>query len=129
MYREHRQTGAGMQSDTGDTGVQPGIIRDGRHATARSPRWTAGRGAGRRAKELMRHFEAELGGILSDGQKVAVARAVTALAEHLRGRALAGEPVSLDDLIRCDRWAALAVRVLALLSASPSPRLRPIPAW
>ena len=64
-------------------------------------------------------FEAELGGKdnLTEGQKLAVSRAavLTAIAEDARVRKLYGaKDVTLDDLVRCDRVAALAVRTLGI---------------
>jgi hypothetical protein len=73
--------------------------------------------AGRRAAQLMQQFEAALGGNLTDGQRLAVSRAavMTAIAEDARMRKLNGATdVTLDDLVRLDRVAALAVRDLGL---------------
>jgi hypothetical protein len=73
--------------------------------------------ASRRAMQLMQQFETELGGGLTDGQKLAVSRAavMTAIAEDARLRKLGGaKDVSLDDLVRLDRVAALAVRALGI---------------
>jgi hypothetical protein len=65
----------------------------------------------------MAMFEDALGGKgnLTEGQKLAVGRAavLTAIAEDARVRKLYGAPdVTLDDLVRLDRTAALAVRSL-----------------
>jgi hypothetical protein len=82
--------------------------------------------SGRRARELARQFENALGDSLTDGQRLAIARAatLTAIAEDRRTRALAGEPVLLDDLVRVERLAAQAVKALGIgqrrESAAPS---------
>ena len=76
--------------------------------------------AGRRAAQLMAQFEAAIGGNLTDGQKLAVSRAaiMTAIAEDARVRKLNGSAdVNLDDLVRLDRVAALAVRALGIKAA------------
>jgi hypothetical protein len=72
--------------------------------------------AGRRARELIRVFETALGGAITDGQRLAVHRAalLTSLAEDKRARSLAGEPINLDDLVRIDRLAMQAVRLLGI---------------
>lgn len=72
--------------------------------------------AGRRARELIQQFETALGGTITDGQRLAVHRAalLTSLAEDKRARSLAGEPINLDDLVRIDRLAMQAVRLLGI---------------
>jgi hypothetical protein len=72
--------------------------------------------AGRRARELICQFETALGGTITDGQRLAVHRAalLTSLAEDKRARSLAGEPINLDDLVRIDRLAMQAVRLLGI---------------
>jgi hypothetical protein len=97
---------------------RPGIIRR-RQARFRKLTDMDGRTrSGRRARELARQFEAALGGAdaLSDGQRLAVARAatLTAISEDKRMRVLAGEHVLLNDLVRVERLAQQAVRNLGL---------------
>ena len=73
--------------------------------------------AARRAAAMAKEFEAELGGNLSVTQRAAIDRAATlaACAEDCRVRCLAGDPsVNLDDLVRLERLADLAVRRLGI---------------
>ena len=93
-----------------------GIIRQ-RQARYRNVTDIDGRTrSGRRARELARQFEAAIGGDLTDNQRLAIGRAatLTAIAEDRRMRALAGEPVLLDDLVRVERLAMQATRNLGL---------------
>jgi hypothetical protein len=72
---------------------------------------------GKRAIELVRAFERELGGNLSEGQRLAVTRAATmaAIAEDARTRRANGDrAVNLTDLVRLDRVSALAIRQLGI---------------
>jgi hypothetical protein len=77
---------------------------------------------GRRATELMQQFESELGNDITPGQRLAVSRAavLVAVAEDARLRRLAGEAVPLDDVVRCDRLAAQAVRALGIKLTAPA---------
>src|SRR6516225_8329771 len=96
--------------------TQPGRIRQ-RQARYRNVTDIDGRTrSGRRARELARQFEAAIGGDVTDNQRLAIGRAatLTAVAEDRRMRALAGEPVLLDDLVRVERLAMQAVRNLGL---------------
>jgi hypothetical protein len=96
--------------------TQPGRIRQ-RQARYRNVTDIDGRTrSGRRARELARQFEAAIGGDPTDNQRLAIGRAatLTAIAEDRRMRALAGEPVLLDDLVRVERLAMQAVRNLGL---------------
>jgi hypothetical protein len=71
--------------------------------------------SGKRAVQLMALFEDYLGGVESEGARMAVHRAatLTALSEDRRMRALRGDlGVVLDDLVRVDRLAAQSVRAL-----------------
>jgi hypothetical protein len=106
-----------MHVDVAETRPQPGRIRQ-RQARYRKHTDIDGRTrSGRRARELARQFERALGDDLTDGQRLAIARAatLTAIAEDRRTRALAGEPaVLLDDLVRVERLAAQAVKVLGI---------------
>jgi hypothetical protein len=81
--------------------------------------------AARRARELARGFEAELGGSLSVSQRAAIERAATliAVAEDARARRLAGDQaVTLDDVVRVDGAAARAVKALGIKpGAAPKP--------
>ena len=92
-------------SDTHAMKPRAGIIRQ-RQARYRNVTDIDGRTrSGRRARELARQFEAAIGADLTDNQRLAIGRAatLTAIAEDRRMRALAGEPVLLDDLVRVER--------------------------
>jgi hypothetical protein len=105
-----------MRGNIGEMRAQPGVRRR-RQARYRKHTDIDGRTrSGRRARELARQFEAALGDNLTDGQRLAVARAatLTAIAEDRRTRALAGEPVLLDDLVRVENLASRAVKALGL---------------
>jgi hypothetical protein len=72
---------------------------------------------GRRAAMLTRHFLGKLGEAGGDPALAAAARRaaeLVALSEALTAKALRGEPVSIDDTIRCARAADMAVRRLHL---------------
>ncbi len=71
--------------------------------------------AARRANELAEAFEAELG-VVSGTQRLAVRRAamLTAIAEDLAARQLAGEAIDLDQLIRASNAARRAVLDLGI---------------
>jgi hypothetical protein len=89
-------------------------VLDGRSALAR------------RTKVLAEQFEAEAGGDLSPGRKLAIRRAagIVALAEVTRLRRLAGDPnTSIDDVVRVERLAARALRDCGL-SIEPRPMTR-----
>jgi hypothetical protein len=80
--------------------------------------------AARRATRLAKGFEAELGGVLTATQRVAVERAaaLTALAEDAKARRLSGDmAITLEDVVRTDNAAARAVRQLGIRPASPAP--------
>lgn len=80
--------------------------------------------AAKRARELAAGFEAELGGVLTAGQRLAVERAaqLVALAEDARARRLGGDmTVTLEDLVRIDNSASRAVRQLGIQSAAAAP--------
>jgi hypothetical protein len=103
-------------NDTQAMRPRAGIIRK-RQARYRNVTDIDGRTrSGRRARELARQFEAAIGGDLTDNQRLAIGRAatLTAIAEDRRMRALAGEPVLLDDLVRVERLAMQATRNLGL---------------
>jgi hypothetical protein len=61
-------------------------------------------------------FEAALGGPLTEPQRLAVANAaaLSAIAEDAQARRLAGDDVSLDDIVRYTSAARRAVRDLGL---------------
>jgi len=70
---------------------------------------------GRRALQLIKQFTAELGGEITEAQRMAVARAsiAQALAEDASVRRLNGdESVSLEDVVRLDNAADRARRAL-----------------
>jgi hypothetical protein len=117
-----------MQPETAEIGGRTGGVsaralrRRTQHRTVETlDKRTA---ASRRAMTLMKQFEAELDGNLTDGMRLAVSRAavMTAIAEDARLRKLAGaKDVSLDDLVRLDRVAALAVKALGIGVRKPEP--------
>jgi hypothetical protein len=79
---------------------------------------------GRRVKQLTAIFRARLGADAADPVlDAAVRRAaeIAALAEHLRARALRGEDVSPDDVLRMTRSADLLTRRLHLDRHKPQP--------
>jgi hypothetical protein len=85
--------------------------------------------AARRAAQLAKGFEAELGGTLSATQRLAVeqASALAAIAEDAQARRLAGDmTVSLEDLVRATNAATRAVKALNIKPAAPAspPSLR-----
>ncbi len=69
---------------------------------------------GRRVRQLAAAYKQALGGVLSPVQEAGVIRAamLTAVAEDLQARRLAGEPIAIDDLVRADSTARRAVRDL-----------------
>jgi hypothetical protein len=77
--------------------------------------------AGKRAVQLIKTFEAAIGGDLSAAQRVAVDRAATlvAIAQDAQVRRLAGDlTVSLEDIARLDNSASRAVKALDIAPAS-----------
>jgi len=73
--------------------------------------------AARRARELAKAFEDEIGGTISASQRLAIERAaaLVALSEDAKARRLAGDrDISLDDVVRVDGAAQRAVKALAL---------------
>jgi hypothetical protein len=79
--------------------------------------------AAKRVKELAAGYIARLGGGRADAATlVAVQKAaeLAALAEELRGKALRGEAVDLDGLLRLEGACARAVRSLRLPTADPT---------
>jgi hypothetical protein len=77
--------------------------------------------AGKRAIELIKTFEAAIGGDLSAAQRVAVHRAATlvALSQDAQVRRLAGDmTISLEDVARLDNSANRAVKALDIAAAS-----------
>jgi thioesterase domain-containing protein len=88
--------------------------------------------AARRARELARGFEAELGGSLSVSRRLAVERAaaLVAIAEDAQARRLASDPaVSLEDLVRIDNTAVRAVRLLGLKPTPAASTPPSLAAW
>jgi hypothetical protein len=85
--------------------------------------------AARRAAQLAKGFEAELGGTLSATQRLAVeqASALAAIAEDAQARRLAGDmTISLEDLVRATNAATRAVRALNIQpAAAPTPPASP----
>lgn len=68
----------------------------------------------RRRRDLIALFVAELGGDVSATGMLEVIRAAdaTAIAENYRARALRGEAIVLDDLVRLENAATRAVKAL-----------------
>jgi hypothetical protein len=88
--------------------------------------------AARRARELARGFEAELGGSLSVSRRLAVERAaaLVAIAEDAQAKRLSGTTeVSLGDLIRVTNAAERAVRQLGIKAPAPAPPPPSLAAW
>ncbi len=80
--------------------------------------------AARRAAALAETFAAELGGQLSDVQRVAVQNAavMVAISEDAQTRRLAGEPgITLDDIVRATSAARRAVKDLGIKAGKPAP--------
>jgi hypothetical protein len=97
--------------------------------------WTAqhvdGRTRGsKRARAIARELESAFGVGITAVQRQSIARAsmLTALAEDLLARRLAGQPVSLDELLRAEGCAKRAIRaVLAECPEKPpAPRFSPM---
>jgi hypothetical protein len=83
--------------------------------------------AARRARELARGFEAELGGTLTPTQRIAIERAaaLTAIAEDAQARRLAGDlAISLEDVVRTTNASTRAVRQLGSNLPVSHPRRR-----
>src|SRR5271154_2252681 len=77
--------------------------------------------AARRARDLAKGFEAELGGMITASQHLAIERAaaLVAIAEDAKARRLAGDQgVTLDDVVRVDGAAARAVKALGIKPAA-----------
>ena len=73
--------------------------------------------AAKRARKLATKFEREIGGKITTAMRIAIERAagLVVVAEDARARRLSGDiAISLEDLVRCDRVAASAVRALGL---------------
>jgi hypothetical protein len=88
--------------------------------------------AARRAAQLAKGFEAELGGTLSATQRLAVeqASALAAIAEDAQARRLAGDmTISLEDLVRATNAATRAVRQLGIKAASAATPPPSLSAW
>src|SRR5262249_48559712 len=79
---------------------------------------------GRRVVELQAKLAAELGGErgLTTSQRLAITRAaqLTAIAEALQQRQLAGEPVDIDQVVRMSNASARAVAALNLKPGAPA---------
>jgi hypothetical protein len=85
--------------------------------------------AGRRASQLIRAFEAQLGGKLAGAQLLAVHRAATlvAIAQDAQVRRLAGDlSITLVDVVRMDNVANRAVQALGL-DRRPQPSAASLP--
>jgi hypothetical protein len=68
----------------------------------------------RRRRDLIALFTAEIGEVTATGMlEVIRAADATAIAENYRARALRGEAIVLDDLVRLENAAARAVKALA----------------
>jgi hypothetical protein len=111
-------TSTAVKRDLADRPPSRGGIID-----ARSP-------IGRRRRELIRAFAADLGNNLTEGQRVDVRRAaeLVALAEQARAKAMregTGGAGALSVLVRLESTAARAVRALGLKSTAGTSA----PAW
>lgn len=79
-------------------------------------------------KQLERYFRERLGQAASDivvAAAIARAAELTTLAESLRQRALRGEPVPPDDIVRVARLADQSVRALLRLGRPDKPAAGP----
>jgi hypothetical protein len=79
--------------------------------------------AARRARELAKGFEAELGGTVTVSRRFAIERAaaLVALAEDAKARRLAGDAaITLEDVVRVDNAAARAVKALGIKPGAPA---------
>jgi hypothetical protein len=78
--------------------------------------------ASRRARKLAAALEAEIGGDLSEGDKLAVERAavLATIAQDAEARRLRGESVPLDDIVRTSRLARLALADVRKLRKRPA---------
>ena len=85
--------------------------------------------AARRARAVVAELVKALGGpdAVSPGQRQACERAgmLTAIAEDLAARQLAGLPVCLDEVLRADGAARRAVKAALASKAEPTPTERP----
>jgi len=85
--------------------------------------------AARRARAVVAELVKALGGpdAVSPGQRQACERAgmLTAIAEDLAARQLAGLPVTLDEVLRADGAARRAVKAALASKAEPTPTERP----
>ncbi len=79
----------------------------------------------RRRRDLIALFVEELGGEanVSQAAMLGVIRAAdaTAIAEEYRTRALRGEEIVMDDLVRLENTAARAVKALGIKGRQPKP--------
>jgi hypothetical protein len=73
--------------------------------------------ASRRAHELVAAFEAEIGSKITTSQRLAIERAamLTAIAEDAKARRLAGEAISINDIVRADGAAHRALKAVKAL--------------
>jgi hypothetical protein len=88
--------------------------------------------AARRAAQLAKGFEAELGGTLTATQRLAVeqASALAAIAEDAQARRLAGDmAISLEDLVRATNAATRAVKALGIKPAAAAPAPPSLASW
>jgi hypothetical protein len=62
-----------------------------------------------------------MGGTLTDAQRILVQRAagLNVVAEEARARAMRGEPVDLDELVKLGNLADRAVRALGIQARTP----------
>jgi hypothetical protein len=79
--------------------------------------------AGKRARAIAAELEASFGDGITKGQRRSVesAAVLSVIAEDLAMRRLAGQPVSLDELLRAQGVAARAIRALGL-RVEPAPK-------
>jgi hypothetical protein len=87
--------------------------------------------AAKRARKLATEFEREIGGNITTAMRIAIDRAagLVVVAEDARARRLSGDmAISQEDLVRCDRVAAAAVRALGVdkRREPPKPPMPPL---
>ena|SRR6516162_4684374 len=83
--------------------------------------------AARRAKAVVAELTQAMGGNVTPAQRQAIERAamLSAVADDLAARQLAGLPVCLDEVLRADGAARRAVKAALASKAEPTPTERP----
>jgi hypothetical protein len=76
-----------------------------------------------KARRLAAEFKRNLGGELSEGQRMICdhAASLAVIAEDAQSRWLRGEPISLEQIVRAQRIARLAAKDVRLMRKRPRP--------